>query len=142
LTTTAPARRKSSRQPSPDDDRLFSRTSATIARGIAAALRGDMTNIDIISLATVVGGAGKATTTKPATSSTSSASSAGQTALTLGGDALQGCLSAVQGQGSTTGAKTKAAAPNAQSLGLTCALGAGESLIKGLGGLFGGSASK
>ncbi|HEY1550097.1 MAG TPA: hypothetical protein VGG28_19855 [Kofleriaceae bacterium] len=139
MTTSAPARCKSTRQRISDDDRLFSRTSTPIPRGITAALSAGMTNIDIVSLATVVGGAGKATTTtKPATA-TSTAASAGQTALTLGGDALQGCLSAVQGQGSSTGGKTtKASTPNAQSLGLTCALGAGESLIKGLGGLFGG----
>jgi hypothetical protein len=104
-----------------------------------------MTNIDIIALATVVGGAGKATTTtsKPATS-TSSTPSAAQSALTLGGDALQGCLTSISGQGSSSApntSKAKTAAPNAESLGLTCALGAGEGLIRGLGGLFGGSSA-
>jgi hypothetical protein len=143
LTTSAPARRKSSRQPILDEDRLFSRTSRTIARGIAAALAASMTNIDISSLATVVGGAGKAaTTTKPAASTTTSTPSAAQSALTLGGDALQGCLTSIGGQGSTNApntSKAKSTGSSAESLGLTCALGAGEGLIRGLGSLFGGA---
>jgi hypothetical protein len=104
-----------------------------------------MTNIDILSLSTVVGGAAKpaaATTTKPA--STSSSPTAAQTAFTLGGDAVQGCLQSLGGQGSSTApntSKAKAASPNAESLGLTCALGAGEGLIRGLGSLFGGASS-
>jgi hypothetical protein len=108
--------------------------------GISAALSADMTNIDMISLATVVGGKAAATTT---TNTSSTASSAAQSALTLGGDALQGCLTSVQGQGQGGAAKTSSkGAQSAQSLGLTCALGAGEGFIKGLGGLFGGSSSK
>jgi hypothetical protein len=86
-----------------------------------------MTNIDSISLATVVGGA----------SPTTSTSSTGSTISKLGSDALQGCLSSISSAKATPGK-----APNFAQIGLSCVQGAGSSLFKGIGGLFGSSSSK
>ncbi len=86
-----------------------------------------MTNIDAHSLATVVGGAAP-------TTSTSSSSS---TISKLGSDAIQGCLSSISSAKATPGK-----APNFAQVGLSCVQGAGSSLLKGLGGLFGSSSSK
>lgn len=90
-----------------------------------------MTNIDTLSLETVVGGKAAA----PATTTT--ATSTGSKLKQLGSDAISGCLSGVGSAKATTGK-----APNIGQLGLSCVTGAGQSFLKGLGSLFGGSSSK
>ncbi|HEY1814789.1 MAG TPA: hypothetical protein VGG74_20725 [Kofleriaceae bacterium] len=93
-----------------------------------------MTNIDAISLATVVGGAGAAAK-KPATT-TSSPANPQQDAIQLGADAASGCLSGISSKLGGAGG-----APNWSQIGVSCAAGALSSLGSGLGKLFGGSSS-
>ena len=97
-----------------------------------------MTNIDAISLATVVGGAGAPAAKKTTAPSTSSSSTpdAGADAITLGADAASGCLSGISSKlGGGSGA------PNWSQIGMSCAAGALSGIGSGLGKLFGGSSS-
>jgi hypothetical protein len=85
-----------------------------------------MMTIDALSLATVVGGKAAATSTSTTSSTTATKPDAGQ----LAGDAASGCFSglgkAITGKG-----------VNAGSLAASCAIGAGQSVLTGLGSLFG-----
>jgi hypothetical protein len=78
-----------------------------------------MTNIDADILTTITGGAAAAQPAKPNASS-------------IFGDALQGCASSVASTKATPGK-----APNFAQIGLSCASGAGSSLLKSITGLFG-----
>jgi hypothetical protein len=81
-----------------------------------------MTNIDAVSLASVVGGAGNTKKNPTSGSGSSSTSTQNNEGAQLAGDAVTGCLSSIK---------------NGQFNFGSCLGGAAQSVLKGLG--FGGS---